>query len=46
VPAIAPILPCSGRLCKGFHQPFILGKHDRLFKAYAQLAGIEVVPIA
>jgi hypothetical protein len=34
------------RDCKGFHQPFILGKLDRLFKAYCQLAGIEVVPIA
>ena len=34
------------RDCKGFHQLFILGKHDRLFRAYCQLAGIEVVPIA
>jgi len=34
------------RDCKGFHQPFILGRLDRLFKAYCQLAGIEVVPIA
>jgi hypothetical protein len=33
------------RDCKGFHQLFILGKHDRLFTAYCQLAGIEVVPI-
>jgi len=33
------------RDCKGFHQLFILGKHDRLFQAYCQLAGIEVVPI-
>jgi hypothetical protein len=32
--------------CKGFHQLFILGKHDRLFKAYGQLADIEVLPIA
>jgi hypothetical protein len=32
--------------CKGFHQLFILGKHDMLFKAYGQLAGIEVLPIA
>jgi hypothetical protein len=32
--------------CKGFHQLFILGKHDKLFKAYGQLAGIEVLPIA
>lgn len=30
---------------KGFHQLFILGKWDRLLKAYAQLAGIQVVPI-
>ncbi|MBN1853440.1 MAG: hypothetical protein JW829_11975 [Pirellulales bacterium] len=34
------------RDCKGFHQPFILGKWDRLVKAYCQLAGIEVLPIA
>ncbi len=33
------------RDCKGFHQPFILGRHDRLFRAYCRLAGIEVVPI-
>ena len=33
------------RDCKGFHQLFILGRHDRLFRAYCQLAGIEVVPI-
>jgi hypothetical protein len=32
--------------CKGFHQLFILGKHDLLFKAYGQLADIEVLPIA
>jgi hypothetical protein len=32
--------------CQGFHQLFILGKHDLLFKAYGQLAGIEIVPIA
>jgi hypothetical protein len=31
--------------CKGFHQLFILGKHDRLFRAYCKLAGIEVVPV-
>jgi hypothetical protein len=31
--------------CKGFHQLFILGRHDREFRAYCQLAGIEVVPI-
>ncbi|MCC6126366.1 MAG: hypothetical protein IT426_15520 [Pirellulales bacterium] len=34
------------RDCKGFHQLFILGKHDLLFKAYGRLAGIEVLPIA
>ncbi len=33
------------RDCKGFHQLFILGKHDRLFRAYCELAGIEVVPV-
>ena len=33
------------RDCKGFHQLFILGKHDRAFRAYCQLAGIEVVSI-
>ncbi len=33
------------RDCKGFHQLFILGKVDQLFKRYCQLAGIEVVPI-
>jgi hypothetical protein len=32
--------------CQGFHQLFILGKHDLLFKAYGQLAGIDVLPIA
>lgn len=32
--------------CKGFHQLFILGKHDLLFRAYCQLAGIKVLPIA
>jgi len=31
--------------CKGFHQLFIYGKLDRQFKAYCQLAGIEVVPV-
>jgi hypothetical protein len=30
---------------QGFHQLFILGKHDLLFKAYGKLAGIEVTPI-
>ncbi len=34
------------RDCQGFHQLFILGRHDRLFRAYCRLAGIEVVPIA
>ena len=29
------------RDCKGFHQMFILGRHDRIFQAYAQLAGLE-----
>jgi len=33
------------RDCKGFHQLFIYGKLDRQFKAYCQLAGIEVVPV-
>jgi hypothetical protein len=32
--------------CRGFHQPIILGKHDHLFKAYGQLADIEVLPLA
>ena len=35
----------DSRDTKGFHQLFILGKHDRLFRAYCQLAGIEVVPV-
>jgi hypothetical protein len=34
------------RDCKGFHQIFILGRQERLIKAYAQLAGIEVAPLA
>jgi hypothetical protein len=34
------------RDCKGFHQLFVLGNHERLFRAYCQLAGIEVVPIS
>ena len=33
------------RDCKGFHQLFIYGKLDQQFKAYAQLAGIEVEPV-
>jgi hypothetical protein len=35
----------DSRDCKGFHQLFVLGKHDRLIQAYCQLSGIEVVPI-
>ena len=31
---------------KGFHQLFILGNHARALRAYGQLAGIRVVPIA
>jgi hypothetical protein len=34
------------RKCKGFHQLFILGRRERLARAYCELAGIEVVPIA
>jgi hypothetical protein len=34
------------RDCNGFHQVFILGKHERLLRAYAQLSGLEVGPIA
>ncbi len=33
------------RDCKGFHQLFIYGKLDQQFKAYAAMAGIEVVPV-
>ena len=33
------------RDCKGFHQLFIYGKLERQFKAYCQLAGIQVVHI-
>jgi hypothetical protein len=33
------------RDCKGFHQLFVVGKHDMLLRAYCQLAGIEAVPI-
>jgi hypothetical protein len=36
----------DSRDIQGFHQLFILGKHDRDFHAYAQLAGIKVSPIA
>jgi hypothetical protein len=35
----------DSRDCKGFHQLFILGKHDSLFRAYCQLAGIQVSPV-
>ncbi len=35
----------DSRDCKGFHQLYILGRHERLFHAYCQLAGIEVVPV-
>ncbi len=30
---------------KGFHQLFVLGKLDGLYRAYCQLAGIKVVPL-
>jgi hypothetical protein len=33
------------RDCKGFHQLFVLGNHERMFRTYCQLAGIEVVSI-
>lgn len=36
----------DSRDCKGFHQLFICGKLDRQFAAYAQLSGIQIVPIA
>jgi hypothetical protein len=36
----------DSRDVKGFHQLFILGKQDHQFRAYAQLAGIKVQPIA
>ena len=35
----------DSRDTKGFHQLFILGRQERLFQAYCQLAGIEVVPV-
>jgi hypothetical protein len=35
----------DSRDTKGFHQLFILGRHERLFRAYCHLAGIEVVPV-
>jgi hypothetical protein len=31
---------------RGFHQLIILGRQDHHFRAYAQLAGIKVLPIA
>ena len=34
------------RDAKGFHQLFILGDHERMCRAYGQLAGIQVAPIA
>jgi hypothetical protein len=36
----------DSRDIKGFHQLFILGKQDHHFKAYGQLAGLKVLPIA
>jgi hypothetical protein len=36
----------DSRDIQGFHQLIILGKHDHDFRAYAQLAGIKVLPIA
>jgi len=35
----------DSRDCKGFHQVFIYGKHDRPLRAFCQLAGIKVVPV-
>lgn len=35
----------DSRDCKGFHQLFIYGKLDGQFRAYCQLAGIEVQPV-
>jgi len=31
---------------KGFHQLFLLGRHERTLRAYAKLAGIPIAPIA
>ena len=31
----------DSRDCKGFHQLFLLGRHERLLQAYAQLAGLS-----
>lgn len=36
----------DARDIQGFHQLIILGRHDHDFRAYAQLAGIKVRPIA
>jgi len=36
----------DSRDCKGFHQLFLLGRHERLLQAYAQLAGLECGAIA
>ncbi len=36
----------DSRDVKGFHQLFLLGKLDHHFRAYGQLAGIKVQPIA
>jgi hypothetical protein len=33
------------RDCAGFHQLFILGKLDKLFRDYCELAGIQVSPV-
>jgi hypothetical protein len=35
----------DSRDIRGFHQLFILGKQDHHFKAFAQLAGLKVLPI-
>jgi hypothetical protein len=35
----------DSRDCKGFHQLFILGNVAAQFRAYAELAGIKVVPV-
>ncbi len=35
----------DSRDCKGFHQLFVLGKLDTLYKAYCELSGIKVVPV-
>lgn len=36
----------DSRDIQGFHQLIILGRHDHGFRAYAQLAGLKVLPIA